>query len=116
MQSAKKVVASAQAGMEKTKAVVQEKVEKMKTKDPIQKDMATEKKEAKINEAEMLKQQAYSQNAAGKHTTSAAAPGATAGSYTNSTTSHPVEADTGLHGTTAHAAHGTHPGHHTTGY
>ncbi|KAL0316880.1 UNVERIFIED_CONTAM: Late embryogenesis abundant protein 46 [Sesamum radiatum] len=48
MQSAKEtasnVAASAKSGMEKTKATVQEKAERMTTRDPIQKDMATQKK------------------------------------------------------------------------
>ncbi|CAA0812699.1 Non-structural maintenance of chromosomes element 4 homolog A [Striga hermonthica] len=57
MQSAKNVAASAKAGMEKTKATVQEKAEKMTTRDPLQKEMAEEKKEARIHQAELQKQQ-----------------------------------------------------------
>ncbi|KAL0346292.1 UNVERIFIED_CONTAM: seed maturation protein [Sesamum radiatum] len=45
MQSAKEtasnIAASAKAGMEKTKATAQEKAERMTTRDPIQKDIAT---------------------------------------------------------------------------
>ncbi|CAM8887541.1 unnamed protein product [Rhodiola kirilowii] len=62
MQSAKEaasnVAASAKAGMDKTKAVVQEKVDKMTAHDPTEKDMATQKKEEKITQVEINKQQA----------------------------------------------------------
>ncbi|KAK4432174.1 Late embryogenesis abundant protein 46 [Sesamum alatum] len=72
MQSAKEtasnVAASAKAGMEKTKATVQEKAEKMTTRDPIQKDMATQKKEERIQEAERQKQETRMHNAAAKQT------------------------------------------------
>lgn len=78
MQSAKEsgsnVAASAKAGMEKTKATLQEKAEKMTTRDPLQKDMATEKKEARIHEAERQKEEARLHNTASKH-----AGGATGG-------------------------------------
>lgn len=37
--------------------------EKLKTKDPSQKKMAEERKEGKIREAELEKQQAYKENA-----------------------------------------------------
>ncbi|GAA0187245.1 hypothetical protein LIER_34533 [Lithospermum erythrorhizon] len=70
MQSAKEaaanVAASAKSGMDKTKAVMQEKVEKMSSHDETQKQMATEKKEERIRDAEFQKQQAQEQNAASK--------------------------------------------------
>ncbi|WJX17701.1 hypothetical protein P8452_07585 [Trifolium repens] len=80
MQAAKKAVenmketaanigASAKSGMEKTKATVQEKTEKMRASDPIQKEMATEKKEERIHQAETEKQEAREHNAAAKHFT-----------------------------------------------
>ena len=77
-ESAANVAASAKAGMEKTKATVQEKTERMTTHDPVQKDMATQKKEERMNQAEINKQEAREQNAAAKQ---AAATGGTQ-SYT----------------------------------
>ncbi|KAL6523214.1 hypothetical protein OROGR_016817 [Orobanche gracilis] len=75
MQSAKQtaanVAASAKAGMEKTKATIQEKGEKMTTRDPLQKEMATERKEERVREAERQKQEAREQNAATKQSASA---------------------------------------------
>ncbi|MED6197296.1 hypothetical protein PIB30_055354 [Stylosanthes scabra] len=65
-EKAANVGASAQAGLEKTKATVQEKAERMTARDPLQKEMATHKKEHKINQAEMEKQAAYDHNAANK--------------------------------------------------
>ena len=85
MQTAKDIAASAKAGMEKTKATLQEKVqfcesidwcfyvdmviwleqgERMTAHDPLQKEMATEKKEAKIHEAERRKHEERRHNAA----------------------------------------------------
>ncbi|PIM97485.1 hypothetical protein CDL12_30044 [Handroanthus impetiginosus] len=70
MQSAKEtaanMAASAKAGMEKTKATVQEKGEKMTTRDPLQKEMATQKKDARIHEAEREKHEARAHNATAK--------------------------------------------------
>ncbi|RAL48513.1 unnamed protein product [Cuscuta campestris] len=78
MQSAKETAsnaaASAKAGMEKTKATLQEKAEKMTTRDPMQKEIATERKDERKREAEMEKQTAKEQNAASK---AAAAAGGT---------------------------------------
>ncbi|XP_011078825.1 11 kDa late embryogenesis abundant protein-like [Sesamum indicum] len=86
MQSAKEtasnVAASAKAGMEKTKATVQEKAERMTTRDPIQKDMATQKKEDRIYEAERQKQEAREHNAAARQT----GGGAYGEGYTTGTT------------------------------
>ncbi|KAG6391519.1 hypothetical protein SASPL_149275 [Salvia splendens] len=64
MQTAKDIAASAKAGMEKTKASLQEKGERMTAHDPLQKEMATEKKEAKIHEAERRKHEERRHNAA----------------------------------------------------
>ncbi|KAK9170514.1 hypothetical protein Syun_002654 [Stephania yunnanensis] len=58
------VMASAKAGLEKTKATVQEKVERMTTSDPLEKELATEKKEGRINQAELEKQEARHRHAA----------------------------------------------------
>ncbi|KAJ1409877.1 Late embryogenesis abundant protein [Sesbania bispinosa] len=91
MQAAKKAVetiketaanigASAMSGLEKTKATIQEKTERMSANDPVQKDMATQKKEEKINHAEMNKQEAREHNAAAKQ--SATTGHVTEGHYT----------------------------------
>ncbi|KAK3000339.1 hypothetical protein RJ639_021385 [Escallonia herrerae] len=62
-ETAANIAASAKSGLEKTKAVVEEKVEKVTASDPVEKDMATMRKEDKIRWAELKKQEAYSQNA-----------------------------------------------------
>ncbi|KAJ6300546.1 hypothetical protein OIU76_021356 [Salix suchowensis] len=62
--TAANIAASAVSGMEKTKATVQEKVEKMTTNDPEQKEMARERKEERITEAELDKQEAKQYRAA----------------------------------------------------
>ncbi|KAM7530157.1 hypothetical protein LguiB_033567 [Lonicera macranthoides] len=64
MEAAANIAASAKAGLEKTRALVGEKVEKFRTSDPVEKDMATLKKEEKILRAELSKKEAYAQNAA----------------------------------------------------
>nr|AFN53649.1 putative seed maturation protein [Linum usitatissimum] len=65
-ETAANIGASAKAGMEKTKAVVQEKVEKVSAHNPVQKEMAKEKKEQRIAEAEAMKHSAKAHNAAAK--------------------------------------------------
>lgn len=93
-ETAANIGASAKAGLEKTKATVQEKTEKMTARDPLQKEMATQKKEAKINQAELDKQAAQQHNAAAKH------------SATYSTTGEYVQ-PMGTHQTSAVPGHGT---------
>ncbi|KZV53322.1 hypothetical protein F511_07616 [Dorcoceras hygrometricum] len=72
MQSAKeaaaKTAASAKAGMEKTKATMQEKGEKMTTRDPTMKDIAEEKKDERIRQAELQKQEVQGHNTATRQT------------------------------------------------
>lgn len=63
-ETAANIAASALSGMEKTRAVIDEKVEKISANDPIEKDMATSRKEDRIRLAELRKQEAYTQNAA----------------------------------------------------
>ncbi|CAI9301294.1 unnamed protein product [Lactuca saligna] len=63
-ESASNMAASAKAGMEKTKATLQEKGEKMTAHDPMQKEMAREKKEERKHEAEYEKEAAREHNAA----------------------------------------------------
>ncbi|XP_058207556.1 late embryogenesis abundant protein 46-like [Rhododendron vialii] len=65
-ESAANVAATAKSGMDKTKATVQEKVERMSAHDPMQKDMATERKQEKIHQAECNKQEARESNAAAR--------------------------------------------------
>ncbi|XP_058771330.1 18 kDa seed maturation protein-like [Vicia villosa] len=65
-ETAANIGASAKSGLEKTKATVQEKGEIMSASDPVQKEMATEKKEERINQAEMQKREAREYNAAVK--------------------------------------------------
>ncbi|XP_009606042.2 protein LE25-like [Nicotiana tabacum] len=67
MQTAKDGAASAKAGMEKTKATVQEKAERMTTRDPLKKEMATDKKEDKKAAAELEKREAKEHTAAAGH-------------------------------------------------
>ncbi|XP_004249727.2 late embryogenesis abundant protein 46-like [Solanum lycopersicum] len=118
-QTAANVAASAKSGMEKTKAVVTEKTEKLTTSDPVQRQMATEKKEQRIHQAEMDKLAAKEQNAASRQ--AAATGGTTAYTATGG-------GITGTHGTatghtglghTTTATHGTTASHtglgHTTG-
>lgn len=80
-ETAANVAASATAGMEKTKATVQEKVEKMSAHDPVQKEMAREKKQERMTQAELNKQEAKQHNAASKH--AASATGGTGGYMTS---------------------------------
>ncbi|KAI3772489.1 hypothetical protein L6452_03675 [Arctium lappa] len=84
-ETAANIAASAVSGMDKTLAVIDEKVEKISTSDPVEKDMATLRKEDRIRLAELRKQQAYSQNAA------AACGGGAPGSptYTAAGSGHP---------------------------
>ncbi|XP_062112217.1 late embryogenesis abundant protein 46 [Humulus lupulus] len=81
-ESAANVAASAKSGMDKTKATVQEKVEKMKAHHPLEKEMATDRKDQRIAEAELNKREAREQNAAAKE---AAKTGINAGGHTGHT-------------------------------
>ncbi|KAF2307781.1 hypothetical protein GH714_031689 [Hevea brasiliensis] len=108
-ETAANAAASAKAGMEKTKATVEEKVEKMSAHDPMQKEMATQKKEQEQREeaeAELNKQEAREHNAAAKQV-------AKAGGHANYTTGTPGAA----YGTEPHAYSHTHsPASGTPGY
>ncbi|XP_061364455.1 18 kDa seed maturation protein-like [Gastrolobium bilobum] len=70
-ETAANIGASAKSGLDKTKATVHEKAERMTAHDPTQKDMATQKKEERINHAEMEKQEAREHNAAAKQSATA---------------------------------------------
>ncbi|OIT04464.1 PREDICTED: protein LE25-like [Nicotiana attenuata] len=96
-EKAANVAASAKAGMEKTKAVVGEKAEKLTTSDPVQKQMATEKKKERIHQAEMDKLAAQEQNAASRQ---AAATGGTTAYTASGGGVAPGHTMTGAHGTT----------------
>ncbi|XVF56014.1 hypothetical protein PTKIN_Ptkin06aG0082500 [Pterospermum kingtungense] len=111
MQSAKEaaanVAASAKSGLEKTKAVLEEKVEKATAHDPMQKDMATQRKEDRVRQAELEKQEARQHNAAAKQAGrdegfTAAGSGAYAASGT-----HTYSKPTGAHQMSALPGHGT---------
>ncbi|ESW34327.1 hypothetical protein PHAVU_001G143100 [Phaseolus vulgaris] len=128
-ETASNMGASAKAGMEKTKATVQEKAERLTARDPLQKEVATQKKEARVNQAELDKQAVREHNAAAKqsathsatgehghhtglHQTSAM-PGHGTGQPTGHVTegvvgSHPIGTNRGPGGTTT--AHNTHAG------
>ncbi|CAL5193542.1 unnamed protein product [Lathyrus oleraceus] len=63
-ETAANVGAAAKSGMEKTKANVQEKTERLTTRDPLEKELATQKKEERVAQAELDKQAARNHNAA----------------------------------------------------
>ncbi|XP_074365611.1 uncharacterized protein LOC141706709 [Apium graveolens] len=80
MEAAANIAASAKSGLDKTKAVVEEKKERMSTSDAVEKDMASLRKEEKIDLAELRKCKAYAQNAVAAATpTGSANPGFTDG-------------------------------------
>lgn len=83
------------------------KAEKMKTRDPVVKEMATQKKEGRINQAEMQKREAMEHNAAMKQSAGAGTgTGLGLGTATHSTTGH-VGHGTGTHQMSALPGHGT---------
>ncbi|KAG7554371.1 Late embryogenesis abundant protein LEA_1 subgroup [Arabidopsis suecica] len=104
-ETASNIAASAKSGMDKTKATLEEKAEKMKTRDPVQKQMATQVKEDKINQAEMQKRETREYNAAMKEA-AGAGTGLGFGTATHSTTGQ-VGHGTGTHQMSALPGHGT---------
>ncbi|XP_054804324.1 18 kDa seed maturation protein [Prosopis cineraria] len=98
-EKAANIGASAKSGMEKTKATVQEKKDRMTAHDPTEKEMATERKEERMRQAELDKREARGHNVASKQAATVA-PGGHGGNYTTGT-------GTGA-GTTATGAYG-HP-------
>ncbi|EXB32138.1 18 kDa seed maturation protein [Morus notabilis] len=134
-ETAANVAASAKSGMEKTKATLQEKanlldldfydeaneskMEKMTAHDPVEKEMATEKKKARISQAELDKQEAREHNAAAREARKAGvghtgytATGTGTGTATYSTTG-TTSQPTGTHkmsaGQVVEGAVGAHP-------
>ncbi|KAK6941922.1 Late embryogenesis abundant protein, LEA_1 subgroup [Dillenia turbinata] len=118
-EKAANIGASAKAGMEKSKAVAQEKTDKMTAHTQMEKEMAEEKKNKRMAEAEYHKQEAKESNAAARRATSAPGghpmystggtdnpTGATevpAGRVTEGTVeSRPMGVGTGTGGTTVH--------------
>ncbi|XP_052173903.1 late embryogenesis abundant protein 46 [Diospyros lotus] len=75
-ETAVNIAASAKSGMEKTKAVVKEKVEKMTAHDPLEKEIAEEKKVERIRQAELNKREVYEHNPAAGETHSYSTTGA----------------------------------------
>ncbi|XP_059428348.1 late embryogenesis abundant protein 46-like [Corylus avellana] len=73
-ETAANLTASANAGMAKTKATVDEKMELMKAKDPAQKEAVTKKKEERITQANNEEKQAHARNAAAKEAGKAGNP------------------------------------------
>ncbi|XP_061346399.1 18 kDa seed maturation protein [Gastrolobium bilobum] len=110
-ETAANIGASAKSGMEKTKATVQEKTERMTARDPLKKEMATQKKDAKINQAELEKQAAREHNAAAKQSATVGHMGQ--GHYTTGTGTAPYSTTgeygqpMGAHQTSAMPGHGT---------
>ncbi|KAL4271850.1 hypothetical protein GQ457_13G011620 [Hibiscus cannabinus] len=66
-ETAANIMASATSGLEKTKATVEEKVEKATSHTQTQKEMATQRKHERIRQAELNKQEARMHNAAAKN-------------------------------------------------
>ncbi|CAL0311052.1 unnamed protein product [Lupinus luteus] len=119
-ETAANIGASAKSGMEKTKATVQEKTEKMTARDPLQKEIATQKKETKMNQAELDKLAAREHNAAVKQANTGEnmvghGPhhhNIGTGTTTGVVGSHPIGTNTGTARTTP--AHNTRAGVHPT--
>ncbi|GMJ04200.1 Late Embryogenesis Abundant 4-5 [Hibiscus trionum] len=65
-ETAANIAASAVSGLEKSKATVEEKLEKATTNDSMEKEMATQRKQDRIRHAELDKQKAYHHNAAAR--------------------------------------------------
>ncbi|KAL7092781.1 hypothetical protein ACP275_11G003700 [Erythranthe tilingii] len=103
-ETAASIAASAKAGMEKTKATVQEKAEKMTTRDPLQKEMATQKKDERIHEAEREKHEATGGGAFGHNYTTAPPLPYTAegGVHPQTSTRTPTDSATGVAGRVGH--------------
>ncbi|XP_019187094.1 PREDICTED: 18 kDa seed maturation protein-like [Ipomoea nil] len=102
-ETAANVGASAIAGKEKTKAVVQEKMERMTAHDPMEKEMATKKKEERINQAELNKEEAKEQNAAARQGASTTGTNKPHSYSTTGRTGNPM----GAHQMSAMPGHGT---------
>jgi len=80
--------------MEPINVIFYNQAERMTARDPVQKELATQKKEARVNQAELDKQAARQHNAAAKQ----ASTYSTTGEHGHST---------GLHQTSAMPGHGT---------
>ncbi|KAL9237799.1 hypothetical protein vseg_012303 [Gypsophila vaccaria] len=109
-ETAANIAASAQSGMDKTKATVQEKLDKMRAHDDLDKGLAEERKEDRITQAELRKQTAQVRNLDQKE---ARTGGGVGGTHTHSTTGVPGSG-TGAHQMSAMPGHGT--GHPTGGH
>ncbi|GLT96177.1 hypothetical protein SLE2022_138200 [Rubroshorea leprosula] len=85
-ETAANVGASAVAGLEKTKATLHEKMERMVTLDQVEKETATQKKEIRIKEAELNRREARQLNAAAREAGGAGGYTVTGtGAYTGAT-------------------------------
>ena len=114
-ETASNIAASAKSGMDKTKATAQEKVDKMRADDDYDKALASEKKQDRVTEAELRKQQAMSHNAAEKDAKTAVAGHTGTGGTVGS---HPIGRGTGTNTTAEnrHVGGGTNTGYTGTGY
>ncbi|KAL6987002.1 hypothetical protein U1Q18_012761 [Sarracenia purpurea var. burkii] len=92
-ETAANVAASARSGLDKTKATVQEKVDWLTANDPTEKEMARERKEEGINQAEYRKQEAREHNAASRQ--AAAADGTESYTTGGGILDHPISGDAG---------------------
>ncbi|KAL6523215.1 hypothetical protein OROGR_016818 [Orobanche gracilis] len=99
-ETAANIAASAKSGMEKTKATVQEKMERVTAHNPTEKEMATERKEERVHNAELNKLEEREHNAA------AGQAGRTGGSRSYATTGVTGQ-PTGGHQMSALPGHGT---------
>ncbi|XP_074274624.1 18 kDa seed maturation protein [Silene latifolia] len=103
-EKAANIAASAISGKEKTKATVQEKIDKIRAKDDSEKNLATEHKAQRITEAELHKQMAQTHNLTEKEARTGTETGTGTGSY--SAKGMPG-VGTGAHQMSAMPGHGT---------
>ncbi|PVH64146.1 hypothetical protein PAHAL_2G201000 [Panicum hallii] len=121
VEAAANVGASAWAGKEKTKAVVEEKVAKARARDPAAKAAADARMEERVRGVEAAKQDAMRHNAAAKERASAAEHHPTPLGVGSATAAPPVSAGPGVHvldrssAAPAPAASATDGGHSATG-
>ncbi|XP_028808696.1 18 kDa seed maturation protein [Neltuma alba] len=115
-ETAANIGASAKSGMEKTKATVQEKKDRMTAHDPMQKEMATERKEERMRQAELDKREAREHNVGSKQAATAL-PGGQDGNYTTGTGTGPTATYSTATGAYGHPSAGQQlsamPGHGT---
>ncbi|KAK9664595.1 hypothetical protein RND81_14G054400 [Saponaria officinalis] len=105
-ETASNIAASAVSGMDKTKATVQGKVDKMRAHDDYEKGLAEQRKEERITEAELRKQTAQVRNLDEKEARTGTGIGGGTQTHSYSTTGVPGTG-TGAHQMSAMSGHGT---------